>query len=104
MHPVMRAGKRVAIAIAGGVVILVGLVLSIPFIPGPGLLIVVLGLAILALEFERPRAWMAALKARAVQMKHRLDDHPPGWLARLKARSLALKQRLRMRRSPRRDG
>jgi hypothetical protein len=38
------------------------------------MLIVALGLAILALEFERPRAWLAHLKARGVQLKHRFDE------------------------------
>jgi len=45
--------RRFGVAIAGVVVIVVGIVL-IP-LPGPGWLIVFSGLAILATEFERPR-------------------------------------------------
>jgi hypothetical protein len=72
-HQVMRMGKRVGIAIAGGVVIILGLVLSVPLVPGPGVLVILLGLGILSLEFERPRVWLAHLKARAVDLKHRID-------------------------------
>lgn len=49
-HSIRRHSKRVLIAIAGGLVVLVGLVL-IPY-PGPGWLIVFAGLAILSTEFE----------------------------------------------------
>lgn len=67
----LRLGKRIAIGFAGGAVVIVGLVLSVPFVPGPGLAIVVLGLAILSLEFERPRIWLAQLKARGHQLRDR---------------------------------
>jgi Putative transmembrane protein (PGPGW) len=72
MQHVMRMGRRIGIAIAGGVVTLLGVVLSVPLVPGPGLVFVVLGLAILSLEFERPRVWLAHLKAKGVELKRRL--------------------------------
>jgi len=65
----MRLGRRVGIAIAGGVVIAIGVVLAVPLIPGPGLLVVLLGLGILSLEFERPRVWIQWLKARGVRLR-----------------------------------
>jgi uncharacterized protein (TIGR02611 family) len=72
MHmQVLRLGKRIAIAIAGAVVLLVGAAMLV--LPGPGILVILLGLAILSLEFERPRVWLARLKARGVELKHRLD-------------------------------
>jgi uncharacterized protein (TIGR02611 family) len=49
MHKLTRHLKRTLIAIAGTIVILVGIVL-IPY-PGPGWLVVFAGLAILATEF-----------------------------------------------------
>lgn len=74
MHlQVLRLGKRIAIGIAGGVVIVLGIALSVPLVPGPGLAIILLGLAILALEFERPRMWLARLKARGLELKHRFE-------------------------------
>jgi len=50
MSTLKRQSKKVLIAIVGGLVVLVGLVL-VPY-PGPGWLIVFAGLAILATEFE----------------------------------------------------
>jgi len=73
MHThVLRLGRRIAIAIAGGLLVLAGLVLSVPLVPGPGLAVIILGLAVLSLEFERPRRWLAWLKARGIQMKERV--------------------------------
>jgi len=65
----MRLGRRIGIAIAGGVVTIAGVVLAVPLIPGPGLLLVLLGLGILSLEFERPRHMLAWLKARGLRLK-----------------------------------
>lgn len=50
MNKAKRHAKRVAIAISGTAVLLVGIV-AIPY-PGPGWLIVFAGLAILATEFD----------------------------------------------------
>lgn len=50
MNKAKRHAKRVAVAILGTIVLLVGIV-AIPY-PGPGWLIVFAGLAILATEFE----------------------------------------------------
>jgi hypothetical protein len=68
----MRLGRRIAIAVAGGAVVLVGAILAMPLVPGPGIPLILLGLGILSLEFERPRIWLAHLKARGVQLKERL--------------------------------
>lgn len=50
MNTLKRRSKKILIGIAGGLVVLLGLVL-VPY-PGPGWLIVFAGLAILATEFE----------------------------------------------------
>ncbi len=71
MHPVLRLGRRIGIAIAGGAVIAAGGALLV--LPGPGLVVIALGLGILSLEFERPRVWLATLKARGGDLKHRYD-------------------------------
>jgi hypothetical protein len=72
LHPLLRLGRRIGIAIAGGAVIAAGAALLV--LPGPGLLVIALGLGILSLEFERPRLWLARLKARGVELKHRFDN------------------------------
>lgn len=72
-HHVLRLGKRIGIAIAGGVVILVGIAgLALPVIPG--VVLIAMGLAILSLEFERPRHWLELLKARGVKLKARFEN------------------------------
>ncbi len=44
---------RVPFALAGALIIVAGIALSFPGIPGPGLLLVAVGLGMLALEFDR---------------------------------------------------
>ena len=50
-----RRGRlyRVLFGVAGGALIAFGLALSAPGVPGPGLVLVGIGLAMLALEFDR---------------------------------------------------
>jgi tellurite resistance protein TerC len=50
MEDLKRSGRRIGIAIAGFSVMAVGFVLL--FLPGPGLLLIAAGLAILAIEFD----------------------------------------------------
>ena len=67
----MRFWRRVGIAIGGGLLLLAGAILSIPFVPGPGFLLILAGLGVLSLEFERPRIWLAALKLRFKHLTQR---------------------------------
>ena len=48
-HPIVRAG----VVLFGCLVVLVGIFLSGPGVPGPGFLVVLIGLGFLALEFDR---------------------------------------------------
>src|SRR5919204_3819779 len=43
---------RVAVGLGGVLVMLAGLLLALPGVPGPGLVLVAIGLGILALEFD----------------------------------------------------
>lgn len=54
-----RSAKRVAVFIVGAALVLAGLVMMVT--PGPGLVLIVIGLAVLATEF----AWAAALRDKA---------------------------------------
>lgn len=61
--------RRVAVAVVGGIITAVGIVLL--FIPGPGLLVLLLGLAILATEFiwaHQVRQWVH-LEARSIAQR-----------------------------------
>lgn len=44
-----RSAKRVAVAVVGGALVVAGIVLMV--LPGPGLLVIALGFAVLATEF-----------------------------------------------------
>jgi hypothetical protein len=67
----MRLGRRIAIAIAGGVVVAIGVVLAVPLVPGPGIVVIAIGLAILSLEFRRPRIWLAKLRLMGRRLRKR---------------------------------
>jgi tellurite resistance protein TerC len=52
----LRQGRRLVILVVGGTVLLIGTLLLV--LPGPGIPIVVGGLAILAIEFAWARRWL----------------------------------------------
>ena len=60
MKRLIHHGKRMARITSGVVVLLVGIVLAIPGVPGPGLLFIFLGLSILAVDF----VWAHRLKTK----------------------------------------
>lgn len=71
----LKAIRRLVVGVIGTTVVLLGLVLSVPLIPGPGFVVVLAGLAILATEFvwaqhllrkarERVNAAVAAVAGR----------------------------------------
>ncbi len=70
--PTGRMALKVGVGVVGGLVVAVGIVL-IPF-PGPGWAIVILGLAILAVEFHWARGVLAFTKRHVQSWTH--------WIAR----------------------
>jgi tellurite resistance protein TerC len=55
-----KLAKRIVIAVIGGTILLGGVIMLIT--PGPGLAIILLGLAILAVEFTWARLWLSKLR------------------------------------------
>lgn len=55
--------KRIAIALVGGTVVLVGLCMIV--LPGPAVLVIPLGLGILGLEFAWARRWLRKMREQA---------------------------------------
>ena len=51
-HGSYRHARRVVIFVVGMSVVVLGLIMFIPLVPGPGFLVIPIGLAILAIEFE----------------------------------------------------
>ena len=66
---ILRWGRRIGMAFAGGVVVLAGVLMMV--LPGPGLLTIVLGLGILSLEFEIARVWLKRARAKLTQLTDR---------------------------------
>jgi putative transmembrane protein PGPGW len=55
-----RGAKRIVVFVVGGTVCLVGLLLLV--LPGPGTLVLLLGLSLLATEFVWARVWLRRLR------------------------------------------
>jgi uncharacterized protein (TIGR02611 family) len=52
-HKQRHASHRVGVVMLGGLLVLAGIVRSGPGVPGPGIATIIVGLAFLALEFDR---------------------------------------------------
>jgi len=61
-----RWARRIAVAVVGGTVLLVGFALIV--LPGPAFVVIPVGLAILGLEFAWARLWLRKVKERSVQV------------------------------------
>jgi tellurite resistance protein TerC len=61
-----RWARRIAVALVGGTVLLVGLALIV--LPGPAFVVIPVGLAILGLEFAWARRWLRKVKERSIQV------------------------------------
>lgn len=59
---------RAGVVAAGSTLVLLGLILALPGVPGPGLLVVVIGLALLALEFDRAERLLERLAHRVEKL------------------------------------
>jgi uncharacterized protein (TIGR02611 family) len=71
-----RSGKRIAVTVAGFTVLLAGLVMMVT--PGPGILAIVAGLAILATEYAWAEHMLDRAKKRAGQAAKVATASPVG--------------------------
>ena len=69
MNSAYRWARRIAISLLGGSVLLVGMVMVVT--PGPALLLIPAGLAILGAEYGWARDWLKRLKDKANAIVHR---------------------------------
>jgi len=60
IHLTYKTGRRIVIAIAGVSVLLLGVVMLVT--PGPAIIVIPVGLAILAVEFVWARKWLHKLR------------------------------------------
>ncbi len=73
-----QSGRRIVIAIVGTTVLLLGVVMLVT--PGPAIIVIPAGLAILGLEFAWARHWLQKLRekisAKAAEVRgERIDSH-----------------------------
>ena len=59
-HITYKAARRIVIGVVGATVLLFGVVMIVT--PGPALVVIPVGLAILSLEFTWARAWLKRLR------------------------------------------
>lgn len=69
--PVAAVGRKLGVAVLGGLVLLAGVVMLVT--PGPGIVTIVLGLSLLGREYPLARRLVARIKAAA-----RLKSSPTG--------------------------
>jgi tellurite resistance protein TerC len=66
-----RWARRIAIAVVGGTVLLLGVAMIV--LPGPAIVVIPTGLAILGLEFAWARRWLRAVRARTGHLADRIN-------------------------------
>lgn len=71
---IVNHGKRIARITSGIILILLGLLLMIPGIPGPGFLVVFAGLSVLAVDF----VWAHRLKTKLKEGASKVVDKVRG--------------------------
>jgi uncharacterized protein (TIGR02611 family) len=67
---ILRNGKRIGVTIAGFVLLLAGLLMMV--LPGPGLLFIILGFAVLATEYVWAERALNMAKSKAEQAKNKV--------------------------------
>lgn len=62
-HFLLRNAKRIVVGVVGSALVIAGLFMLV--LPGPGIITIVAGLAIMASEFDWAERWMHRLRDRA---------------------------------------
>ena len=57
-HKQRHIVHRAAVVVAGVLIVCVGIVLTLPGVPGPGIVTIIFGVGFLALEFDRAERWL----------------------------------------------
>jgi hypothetical protein len=62
----LRVARRVAVGVIGSTVVAIGVAMLV--LPGPGLVVIPIGLGILGIEFAFARRWLARLRDHASEV------------------------------------
>lgn len=77
-HITYKAARRIAVGVVGATVLLIGVVMLVT--PGPALIVIPVGLAILSIEFTWARSWLKRLREsisnrNSNQLNRRAESH-----------------------------
>ncbi|MGB5164291.1 MAG: PGPGW domain-containing protein [Woeseiaceae bacterium] len=61
LHLTYKAARRIVIGVVGATVLVLGVIMLVT--PGPALIVIPVGLAILSLEFAWARTWLSKLRS-----------------------------------------
>lgn len=67
----LRWARRCAIAVIGGTVVLIGVCMLV--LPGPGIVVIPAGLAILSVEFAWARIWLRKVRAGRIYAARHIE-------------------------------
>lgn len=65
-HAAYRLAKRIAVTLIGFTVLAIGIAMLV--LPGPGMVVIPAGLAILGLEYAWPRNWLKRVKQKGAEL------------------------------------
>jgi uncharacterized protein (TIGR02611 family) len=74
-NPALALTTKIVVTLVGGLVLLAGVIMI--FTPGQGILMIILGLAILATEYTWAARWLKKAKEKAEQAKRRAEQMDP---------------------------
>jgi tellurite resistance protein TerC len=69
-----RWARRIVVAVVGGTVLAIGVALIV--LPGPAVVVIPLGLAILGAEFAWARHWLRRVKERSNDLYYMITGRP----------------------------
>ena len=77
-HITYKAGRRIVVGVVGATVLLIGIIMIVT--PGPALVVIPVGLAILSIEFTWARLWLKRLREsisnrNSNNLKRRAEAH-----------------------------
>jgi tellurite resistance protein TerC len=78
LHVSYKWARRVAVAILGGTVLLIGVAMIV--LPGPSVVVIPVGLAILSLEFAWARRWLDKVKSAREHVTKRFQGGRKSWM------------------------
>jgi uncharacterized protein (TIGR02611 family) len=77
---IRRSGRRIGVTVLGILLVIAGIILMLPLVPGPGFLVLLAGLSVLATEYTWAEVMLDKVKERARRVRHKLleDKKKPG--------------------------